>query len=252
MSHQLPPAIDNLPQNLVVNHNLLNMAPAVEVSQPSYDASAHLTANSQNILLSQGVQQSCSRNSAMTAISNPISDNVQSNPLYNSNCLVPQNLSLAANTMVSQNVSSNILTDSVSLPNRNKLSLPAQRYSNTLIGCGYHSEFPNPQNLSNHASFENSLSSSRLPLVQDLSMHQTHDPNLNELSVTMTEEVLKPQNLSQSHSCQPENLTMPQNLSATSNNARRSHCFNQPKSTSIHTPLQLDLMPQKSSLWWSI
>ncbi|XP_018019062.1 uncharacterized protein LOC108675554 [Hyalella azteca] len=174
--------------------------------------------------------------------SSPMIQNISSIPSnsqkFNLNSL-PQNLSTMSDTLAPLALNIPLLQHD-SMPQ----NLTAQRLSSLSHNS---SNFPLylpqsiPQNLSLQNDFAESYSSNSNNLMLSATAHDLSTPqnlsnhtNINHVPGTaqLTDDLLQPQNLSQSHSSQPENLSLPQNLSLQSSDKKNS-CMSQPQNLCV-------------------
>ena len=273
LSHNLPNLSDNLnalPQNLAGNAQMVNLSHNSLTNMFTPMAHNHSTSlhnqvaaapqnlsafsqsmNSSTLSSEQSLSLTCSRllNNGIANLTNLSNQNLIDNDQIlpknlvsssNSVCL-PENLSTIANSN-SSSLPIPLLSDKSSLAVAQNLLNLTQSLNSAGSNCSlYHNldleenEFGNATDSLPHSSMHH------MPLVHDLSIshNSTSNDNIN-ISAPISEDVLQPQNLSQknlSFLSQPENLTMPQNLSC-SNNASDSvrppvSCISQPQNLSI-------------------
>ena len=273
-SHNLS-NMSNVPQNLAIAQTMTNMSHNVPASQnqltsnfSSMNNMSSLPHNSNNfshgivndsphsVSENTSIAHNCSRfgqNNVSLLQQSVLAENNSQTPMFASlGGSIPENLSTSASSIAAHPENLSSITGS------NMSSVLSVNHGGNKSGNSLHrftsmlNPFPPlitqafsnpiPQNLSQQQSaFVNNTTPSNMSLVHDLSM--PHSSNFSELSASITDEVLQPQNLSQSHMTQPENLTMPQNLS--SNNGRRSMCLPQAKSSSIHGSHISNGLPEK-------
>lgn len=206
----------------------------------------------QNIANFGSLQSHCSLHNSNTLNQNinSLSNNI--NKASNMHNTLPQNLSTISDGINSLPLNIPLLQQE-SIPQ----NLTAQRLASVPQNLSNFSQYlPQsiPQNLSLQNDFSASYSSNNstqflLPnTVHDLSAPQNlsapTDMNNAAGSTDLSDDMHKPQNLSQSHISQPENLSLPQNLSIQSSE-KKSSCMAQPQNLSITNNTLVSNIPHK-------